>query len=100
MFSRQVNVHPEAVAEAQAATQWYQERSAPAARAFLSEIDRAVEKIAEDPDIWPPYVGGTQRFLLKRFPFSLVYRLVSNKIEVVAIAHGRRKPGYWKTRLA
>ena len=99
MFSRQVNVHPEAVAEAQVATQWYRERSALAARAFLSELDHAIGKIAEDPDIWPPYVGGTQRFLLKRFPFSVVYRLVSDKIEVVAIAHGRRKPGYWKKRL-
>jgi plasmid stabilization system protein ParE len=100
MFSRQVDVHPDAVAEAQAATQWYRERSALAARAFLSELDRAIEKIAEAPDVWPPYVGDTQRFLLKRFPFSVVYRLVSDKIEVVAFAHGRRKPGYWRTRLA
>ncbi len=100
MPSRQVDVHPEAIAEAHAAAQWYQERSASAARAFLGELDRAIGKIAEDPEIWPHYVGGTQRFLLKRFPFSVVYRLVSNKIEVVAIAHGRRKPGYWKKRLA
>jgi toxin ParE1/3/4 len=100
MSLRQVDVHPEAVAEAQAAAQWYRERSASAAHAFLAELDRAIEKIAEDPAIWPRYVGGTQRFLLKRFPFSVVYRLASNRIEVVAIAHGRRKPGYWKRRLS
>ena len=100
MSLRQVDVHPEAVAEAQAAAHWYRERSASAAHAFLAELDRAIEKIAEDPGIWPRYVGGTQRFLLKRFPFSVVYRLVSERIEVVAIAHGRRKPGYWKKRLA
>ena len=100
MSPRQVDVHPEAVAEAQAATQWYRERSALAAHAFLVELDRAIEKIAEGPEIWSRYVGGTRRFLLQRFPFSVVYRLVSNRIEVVAIAHGRRKPGYWKGRLA
>ncbi len=44
---RQVDVHPEAIAEAQAATQWYQERSASAARAFLGELDHAIEKIAK-----------------------------------------------------
>ena len=99
MSSRQVDLHPEAVAEAQAAAQWYQVQSPSAAHAFLTELDRAVQKIAEDPGIWPRYVAGTRRFLLQRFPFSVVYRLVSNRIEVVAIAHGRRKPGYWKGRL-
>jgi len=100
MSSRQVNIHPEAVAEAQSAAQWYRERSVSAALAFLAELDRAIERIAEDPTIWPRYVAGTQRFLLQRFPFSVVYRSVSNRIEVVAIAHGRRKPGYWERRLA
>jgi toxin ParE1/3/4 len=100
MSLRQVDLHPEAVAEAQAAAQWYRERSASAAHAFLAELDRAIEKISEDPAIWPRHVGGTQRFLLKRFPFSVVYRQLPNRIEVVAVAHGRRKPGYWKRRLA
>src|SRR4030042_225378 len=71
----------------------YRERSLSAAHAFLAELDRAIEKIAEDPGIWPRYFAGTQRFLLQRFPFSVVYRLVSNRIEVVAVAHGRGKPG-------
>jgi plasmid stabilization system protein ParE len=100
MKSLPVDVHPEAVAEAQAATQWYRERSPSAADAFLAELDRAIEKIAENPRIWPRYVASTQRFLLKRFPFSVVFRLTPNSVEVVAIAHGRRKPGYWKGRLA
>lgn len=99
MKSLPVYVHPEAVAEAQAATQWYRQRSPLAADAFLVEIDRAIEKIAENPGIWPRYVASTQRFLLKRFPFSVVFRLTPNRVEVVAIAHGRRKPGYWKGRL-
>ena len=90
----------EAVAEAQAAAHGYRERSPAAADAFLAELDRTIEKIAVDPGIWPRYVAGTQRFLLKRFPFSVVFRLVSNRIQVVAIAHRRRKPGYWKGRLA
>ena len=98
MSPRQIDVHPEAVAEARAAAQWYRERSASAADAFLAELDRAVERIAENPGTYPHHVRGTRRYLLQRFPFYLVYREVSGKLEIIAIAHGRRKPGYWKTR--
>ena len=100
MSSRQIDVHPEAVAEALAAAQWYRERSAFAADAFLAELDRAVERIAENPEMQSHYVRGTRRCLLQRFPFYLVYREVAGKLEIVAIAHGRRRPGYWKNRIA
>jgi len=100
MPRRHVDFHPEAVAEAQAANRWYRERSASAADAYLAEIDRAVEAIAEDPKMWPRYVHGTRRYILHRFPFYLVYRETSGRIEIIAVAHGRRKPGYWKNRVA
>jgi plasmid stabilization system protein ParE len=94
-----IDVHPEAVVEARAAAQWYRERSALAADAFLVELDRAVQRIAENPEMYPNYVRGTRRYLLQRFPFYLVYREIGGKLEIVAIAHGRRKPGYWKKRI-
>ena len=99
MSSRQIELHPEAVAEAQAALQWYRERSALASDAFIAELDRAVRKIAENPKMYHPYVRGTRRYLLQRFPFYLVYREVAARIEIIAVAHGRRKPGYWKKRI-
>jgi toxin ParE1/3/4 len=100
MSPRQIDIHPEAVAEAQAAAQWYRERSTLAADAFLSELDLAVERISEKPEMYSSYARGTRRYLLQRFPFYLIYRQVAEKIEIVAIAHGRRKPGYWKKRIA
>jgi toxin ParE1/3/4 len=100
MSPQPIDVHPEAVAEAQAAVQWYREKSPSAADAFLAELDRAVERIAENPGMYPHYVRGTRRYLLQRFPFYLVYHQVAGKLQIVAIAHGRRKPGYWKKRIA
>ena len=100
MSFEQVLIHPEAVVEAQAAAQWYRERSESAGEAFLSELDRAVEMILESPEMWPQYIHGTRRYLFHHFPFYLVYRQVSAKIEIVALAHGRRRPGYWKHRSA
>jgi len=49
MSSLKIDIHPEAVAEARAAFQWYRERSDQAADARLAELDRAVERIAENP---------------------------------------------------
>ena len=93
-----INLHPAAVAEARAAWQWYADRSTQAAAAFVDELDHAMAQIAEAPTRWPRYVGLTRRYLLHRFPFLVVYRERDGEIEVVAIAHGHRRPGYWQAR--
>jgi len=98
MLGRKVALHPEAITEAKAAREWYQERSPAAANAFLKELDSAIEQIGESPNRWPSHHHGTRRFLLRRFPFSVVYRESNEVIEVVAIAHGRRRPNYWRNR--
>lgn len=90
--------HPDAVDEAQAARIWYAERSQSAGNSFLAELDRGIESVSESPDRWPLFVRGTRRYLFRRFPFQIIYRVMNDRIEVVAVAHGRRKPGYWKTR--
>jgi len=93
MSSRQVDLHPEAVAEAQAAAQWYRERSVSAAHAFLTELDRAIEKIAEDPGIWPR-IGAC---LSARHSFALVYHWHERSSELAGSsrlrARGCRRSG-------
>ena len=98
MPSRAVELHPEALSDARAAYGWYYARNPSAAAAFLVEIDRAVEEILEAPERWPRFLHGTRRFVLRRYPFSVVYRLTDPTILIIAFAHGRRRPGYWRTR--
>jgi plasmid stabilization system protein ParE len=98
MARRPIELHPKALDEARAAARWYREQNASTADAFRKELDRAMEKIAEAPDMYPQHIEGTRRFLLRRFPFSVVYRETSRGIEVVAVAHEKRKPGYWGKR--
>ncbi len=93
-----VGFHPAALEESTAAEAWYRERSATAAMAFIAEIDRAVAQIGDAPQRWARHTHGTRRFVLRRFPFSLIYRVGSSDIEIIAVAHGRRRPGYWKGR--
>jgi len=94
----QVSFHPEAAEEADTARQWYAERSPQVARALLAELDLSVERIREAPWRWPRHATGARRYILPRFPFSVIYRMKGEVIEVVAVAHHRRKPGYWKSR--
>ena len=91
-------VDNEAWAEVEAAFRWYAERSDDASSAFLLEIIESFETIAATPERWPEFFHGTRRYLLHRFPFSIVYLDEPDAVTVVAVAHGRRKPGYWKKR--
>ena len=93
-----VEFHPLAADEVQAAESWYRERNETAATRFRREVDRAVELIAERPEAAPLYVGNTRRFLLRRFPFFVVYRVFNQRVQVVAVAHARRRPRYWLPR--
>ncbi len=83
----------------QAADDWYRLRSEDASAAFLLEVYEAFETISQAPHRWPQYLHGTRRYLLHRFPFSIVYLDDSECVTFVAVAHNRRKPGYWQRRV-
>jgi toxin ParE1/3/4 len=97
----EVRFAQEAVEEAREARQWYQERSRAAAASFVSELDRALEQIQRYPALGAPYIAGTRRRLLLRFPFFIVYLYREDipEIQVVAVAHAKRRPGYWQRRI-
>jgi plasmid stabilization system protein ParE len=94
-----LRIHPAALEEAEAATDWYAQRSRRAAERFLDELDRAVDQIARNPAHYPLYDFGTRRMVLQRFPFVIVFREVPAGVEIIAFAHGRRRPGYWRDRM-
>jgi toxin ParE1/3/4 len=96
--TRELEYLEEALQEAEAAARWYAERSVTAAAGFSDEIAAAESAIVRLPEAWPPHDHGTRRYLLQRFPFSVVYRVEARRILIVAVAHARRRPGYWKSR--
>lgn len=98
MEQKRVEFYEEAYLEAFDAFEWYLERSERIAGKFLEEIGRAVEVISSSPSRWPEYAHGTRRFVLHRFPFAVVYREIPSCVQIVAVAHMHRRPGYWKGR--
>ena len=99
LTERSVSLHPEALDEAVAATEWYAKRSRRAAEAFLDEIDRVIARLSEHPGQFPSYDFGTRRAMLRRFPWSLVFRETASGLEIIAVVHSRRRPGYWRSRV-
>lgn len=95
---------PEASAEYLASLAWYQERNAEAAERFRSHVLTVTASIQEAPRQWPlaprvPSRLGVRRQLLPEFPYSVVYMERDTEILVLAVAHGRRRPGYWRGRV-
>jgi plasmid stabilization system protein ParE len=91
--------HPKASEEIDEAFNWYAMRSARAADGFFEELYTCVKNVRRQPRLFSSYLHGTRRILLDRYPFSIVFRELPPKIEIVAVAHAKRRPGYWAKRL-
>ena len=89
----------EASEEAEEARRWYRERSESAEAGFLGELDHAIGVVLDAPNRWPKHIAGTRRYVFPTFPYSLVYFLEAQVVHVVAVAHEKRRPGYWRERL-
>lgn len=98
-----VRFHAEASAELAAAAEWYGAQRRALGSDFLAEVARAVAVVAASPATWPVvHQAGrwsVRRFRLARFPFPLLYVTRQADVLVAAVAHDRRKPGYWIRRL-
>jgi len=91
--------HPDIQHEVKASYAWYQQQAEGLGDDFLVELEAAYDAIIELPHTWPKFQRRFRRFLLNKFPFSIVYRLEHDTIYVVAIMHHSRKPYYWQNRV-
>ena len=93
-----VRLHPEARAELLEARNWYHDRSPLSSAAFSHAVERAISLISESPNSFPVADHGTRKLVLQRFPFNVFYRISEVEVVVVAVAHQKRRPGYWSGR--
>lgn len=93
-------LHEGAAADYDAAFDWYLQRSPDAARAFDAEFDRALDQIVRTPQRWASGPYDTRRFLLRRFPYLVIYRERDpDQVQILAVAHTSRRPNYWRDRV-
>jgi hypothetical protein len=95
-----VRFHRLAIREYEETRAWYERRREGLGDSFRDEVDRAVARIAKSPTQWPVAFDRFRRVRLRRFPYLLYYYVVDASLALVlAVAHGRRRPGYWRRRL-
>lgn len=91
--------HPESVRDLQDAAKYYQERAGNAlSLALFTEFEHSIQLLLEHPQLGAPWRPGKRRLVMKHFPYSLIYIVVGDEIQVLAVAHHSRRPGYWRKR--
>lgn len=94
-----VSTHPLAADELVDGAVFYARQATPElAENFIAEFGRSVALIQEHPKIGVVWRARFRRLPLRRFPYSIIYSLSGEVLRVVALAHHKRKPGYWRAR--
>jgi len=84
-------------AELEDASLFYESRMAGLGKSFAAEVERTISLIRQFPDAGSPIGLARRRVLIARFPYSVVRR-DPDSVVILAVAHQRRRPGYWRRR--
>ncbi len=94
--SHQLVIAPAAELDISGGFQWYKEKSLTAADGFRQEVIDAIEYVGREPLRQTQHNRGDRRWLLNRYPYTVVYTVDDYKVTIIAVAHNRRAPNYWR----
>lgn len=90
--------HPEAEAELKEASAYLDNESIGLGDLFLDDVQESLDLIVFSPKISPVIQANIRQKVLRKFPYYLIYTIVDFDIRILAVAHQRRRPSYWKDR--
>jgi toxin ParE1/3/4 len=99
-----LSIQDAAAAEIQKHFDWYAGRDPRVALRLASLFEETVLRIVQDPRQFSLMEmrrnpGNLRRVFLKGFPLFILYRVLENEVQVIAVPHSSQRPGYWKSRL-
>lgn len=94
-----VVLRPEAVDDVISATKWYEREQVGLGDRFAAAVDELLNRIGTMPEVYAIVALGVRRVKVKTFPYVIYYRLLADRVEVIAILHGRQHPDTWQTRV-
>lgn len=102
-MSLPVRFSAEAASELDAAAAWYDDQRPGLGDAFVDAVEAAIAMLADWPQAGAPVAGipadlDIRRATVARFPYHLAYLVADEHVRVLAVAHDRRRPGYWAPR--
>lgn len=93
-------LHPAAAEEHTRQVAYYEDSQVGLGRRYHSEFLKTISRVCADPKISRiVHAPDIRRAMLKVFHFDVIYREVDGAVQVLAVAHHRREPGYWAARL-
>jgi plasmid stabilization system protein ParE len=95
---KKLRIRPEAQREIEEAYDHYRTENPAAAIDFLTEVANAFGRITARPGLYPACAKDSRRCNLHRFAYFVVYREKQDSILILAVAHAKRRPGYWRGR--
>jgi len=98
-----IRIAEEAEAETAEAALWYEAHRTGLGIEFLEAVNDAVIRVAELPRMGSPVSGvadqAIRRRAVSRFPYHVIYLELPDRLQILAVAHDRRRPGYWVGRV-
>lgn len=96
---KRATFHAEADAEVIEAARYCEAKAPGLGLSFLLDVEDAVRQVRTHPEAYQVIAGDVRHSLLRRFPYSILFAFEPDRIRVLAVAHQRRRPGYWHRRL-
>ncbi len=93
-----VRFHPQAEAEFIAAAKYYESQQENLGQRFISSVEAGIARIKSSPHLFPVITENVRQCLTRTFPFGIVFRDTEEQIEIIAVMHLKREPGYWHER--
>jgi toxin ParE1/3/4 len=97
-MEREIKYHPKALAEAFRSARYYDSRHPGLGAQFFEEVDSVVSQLHVDPLRQRADADGVRSWRLRRFLFRIYYFVEPNRIRILAVAHPKRRSGYWRQR--
>ncbi len=97
-MSLPVEFHPAVQNEADDGYRWYEQKSPGLGREFLNEVERVISEIVANPARYGFAERDIREGQLRRFPYAVYYRVLPNRIRVLAVFNAYRDPAIWQAR--
>lgn len=89
---------PEAREELDEAYNWYESQQSGLGDEFLEYVDEVLNRICQQPELYVVVYRDVRRVVLRRFQYVISYRVISSRIVITGVFHGRRDPKIWLER--
>ena len=98
-MSRELVFHPDVADEVLGAFRWYETRQAGLGDDFLTALEAVYSAIQATPEQHQIIEQDIRHSRLRRFPYAVYYRVLADRVEVIAVHHGSRDPDAWRSRI-